>query len=281
MAVSGGVDSVVLLDIFAKRMQKNKYNLIVAHFDHGIRKDSKANCEFVAKLSRQYKLKFVSKRQVLGAAASEEQARKARYAFLGSVLKENNDKAILTAQHADDLVETMLFNAVRGTYSLGLTPFISSKLVKRPFINLSKDEILNYARQSGLSWVEDPTNKDQKYARNYIRNQLLPRLEELQPGVTKKLLSISKKIASSNSKEKTLNTKKIDRAQFLQLSSKNALEYLYSQLSAAGAIELSAAKLKQIEQFVKTSQIGKQYQVDSKLRLGSRRDRVIIYRQST
>ena len=111
VAVSGGVDSVVLLDVFSKIKH---HTLVVAHFDHGIRTDSVHDARFVEALAKKHTLTFETLREELGADASEEKARDRRYAFLRSVAKKY-DGRIVTAHHSDDAVETIAINMSRGT----------------------------------------------------------------------------------------------------------------------------------------------------------------------
>ena len=103
VAVSGGVDSMVLLDMMVRA---GAGELVVAHFDHGIRPDSHHDAAFVKKIAEQYGLPFESRREVLGETASEALARERRYAFLRHVAKKHNAQ-IVTAHHLDDLVETV------------------------------------------------------------------------------------------------------------------------------------------------------------------------------
>src|SRR3989344_5293986 len=111
VAVSGGVDSVVLLDMLIKQKE---HNLVVAHFDHGIRVDSDADARFVWELAKKYELSFEVRREELGDAASENTARSHRYAFLRDIAKKYS-ATIVTAHHADDVVETIAINLTRGT----------------------------------------------------------------------------------------------------------------------------------------------------------------------
>jgi tRNA(Ile)-lysidine synthetase-like protein len=167
VAVSGGVDSVVLLDMLAK---KGDSELIVAHFDHGIRTDSKLDAEFVAKLAKLYKLPFETKREDLGASASEELARDRRYKFLRDVAKKHK-ATLVTAHHADDVVESITINLLRGTGWRGLTVLDSD--VVRPITDMAKSEIINYAKKHKLRWREDSTNLSDDYLRNRIRKQTI------------------------------------------------------------------------------------------------------------
>lgn len=165
VAVSGGVDSVVLLDMMSK-VPDNE--LIVAHFDHGIRPDSAEDAEFVKDLAKAYGYLVFSKREVLGASASEELARTRRYAYLHA-LAEAHDAKIVTAHHLDDLVETVAINLHRGTGWRGLTPFESP--VVRPLVDTPKADLMNYAQANGIVWREDSTNTSDAYLRNRIRNK--------------------------------------------------------------------------------------------------------------
>ena len=166
IAVSGGVDSVVLLDMLAKKHK----NILVAHFDHGIREDSKEDAIFVRQLAVKYGVKFFTKREELGANASEEKARRARYKFLRE-LSEKQNATIVTAHHLDDVVETIIINMVRGTGWRGLA-VLNAEDIYRPLINLKKQEIINYAKQNNLKWREDSTNSLNVYMRNIVRHKI-------------------------------------------------------------------------------------------------------------
>ncbi len=166
IAVSGGLDSVVLLDMLAKKHK----NILVAHFDHGIREDSKEDAIFVRQLAVKYGVKFFTKREELGANASEEKARRARYKFLRE-LSEKQNATIVTAHHLDDVAETIIINMVRGTGWRGLA-VLNAEDIYRPLINFKKQEIINYAKQNNLKWREDSTNSLNVYMRNIVRHKI-------------------------------------------------------------------------------------------------------------
>lgn len=165
VAVSGGVDSMVLLDVMR---QAGNHELIVAHFDHGIRPDSHLDAEFVSNVAKYHGLPFETKREDLGPSASEVLARERRYAFLHE-LAEKYDARIATAHHLDDLVETVVINITRGTGWRGVA-VLDSKVI-RPLIDTEKSELINYARRNNIPWREDPTNASDAYLRNRIRKQ--------------------------------------------------------------------------------------------------------------
>jgi tRNA(Ile)-lysidine synthetase-like protein len=181
VAVSGGVDSVVLLD---KLSNRPGLKLIVAHFDHGIRADSALDARFVASLAKKYGLPFVTKREELGETTSEDLARTRRYAFLRSVALEYEAK-LVTAHHADDVIETIAINFRRGTGWRGLAGLDAADII-RPLTNMTKAEIVNYATTHHLDWHEDSTNSNQKY----LRNQLRPLVAVLDNETKQKLLEM-------------------------------------------------------------------------------------------
>lgn len=177
VAVSGGVDSIVLADFLIDFFrQKNglkwvENNLIIAHFEHGIRgKESVRDFEFVRKFAHKNNLRFEFERGFLGENTSEEKARKARYDFLKALAKRENAE-IFTAHHKNDLAETFILNLNRGGGWRAIACF-NSPNIKRPFLKFSKAEILKKAQEKGLEWCEDSTNLSEKYARNRIRKKI-------------------------------------------------------------------------------------------------------------
>lgn len=177
VAVSGGVDSVVLLDLLA---QQTGLSLVVAHFNHGIRTDSDDDEVLVARLASDYNLPFVTERGHLGEDSSEATARTMRYAFLDRVLHEHRANAIITAHHEDDMLETAIINVLRGTGRRGLSSLQSHDHLLRPLLHISKAAIYRYAEKHHLQWHEDSTNKDEKYLRNYIRHSILTKFSDEQ-----------------------------------------------------------------------------------------------------
>ena len=165
LAVSGGIDSVVMLHYFREDKQA-----IVAHFDHGIRPNSKADQDFVKRLADQYGLTFVTKSAKLGANASESDARVARYDFLNSVCKEY-DGELYVAHHRDDVYESIAINLLRGTGWRGLAPFRNAN-IKRPLLDWQKSDIYHYATDNNLSFRQDQSNTEDAYLRNRVRNAL-------------------------------------------------------------------------------------------------------------
>lgn len=166
VAVSGGVDSVVLLDVLAR----SPHRVVVAHVDHGIRPESAADARFVEALAKSYRLPFVSTTLELGAHASEAEARMGRYAFLGEQAKKFS-AVIATAHHQDDLIETIAINLERGTGWRGLA-VMANPSVMRPLLGMTKAQLYAYALRRRLEWVEDETNATEAYLRNRLRKKI-------------------------------------------------------------------------------------------------------------
>lgn len=175
VAVSGGVDSVALLDMLVRDRQ---HELIVAHFDHGIRDDSSSDARFVEGLAAHYGLGFVTEHKALGVGASEEVARQYRYAFLEREASRCG-AVIATAHHADDVIETIAINIARGTGWRGVAAVDRHDLV-RPLLHLNKQQIRDYAVSRRLEWVEDSTNAETVYFRNQLRRRIATSLTHKQ-----------------------------------------------------------------------------------------------------
>jgi tRNA(Ile)-lysidine synthase len=174
LAVSGGADSMVLLDLMAGAASDRGYDLIVAHFDHGLRPDSAADRAFVAAAAatQRYGLPFAHRAAHLG-RESEAAARHARHAWLETARREHQAAAVVTAHHADDLLETSLLNLARGTGRRGLAPMQAGPIL-RPLLTVTRADIRAYAAAHHLAWREDPTNAHLANPRNFLRHQLLP-----------------------------------------------------------------------------------------------------------
>lgn len=179
VAVSGGVDSMVLLDVLRQQPQ---LELVVAHVNHGIRPDAKNDGEIIERVCASHNIAYTHVALHLAVTASEEAARRARYAFLRKCLSQYDAKAIITAHHQDDMVETVLINIMRGTGWRGLAPFTESQDLLRPLIDIRKNQLLAYAAHHHVVWREDTTNMGQTYLRNYIRHTAVPFLNEQTPG---------------------------------------------------------------------------------------------------
>jgi|GEM_PF-692604 len=181
LGVSGGLDSMVMLDLFSKHFQGSK--LMVAHVNHAARKESDADETFVMGMARKYGVKFVSKKLSPHQDGNmEEYFRDERRRFLLDTANNNGSGYLALAHNADDQAETFIMNAVRGSGPAGLGGMsLSEDGILRPLLNISRIEIEAYARENKLIWHEDTTNKDTSYNRSYVRHRILPLLSKLNP----------------------------------------------------------------------------------------------------
>ena len=183
VAVSGGLDSVTLLNLLVSNKLKGiklsdpEGQLIVVHVNHGIRLDSDKTEQFVKKLAEGYNLKFIVKKLKLK-GSGESESRAERYRVLTEAQKEVGAEAIITAHNLNDKLETAIINYIRGTGWRGYCSLTSTKDIIRPILNLSRAEISRIAAQQNLTWHEDSTNSDEGYLRNYIRKSVIPRFNQ-------------------------------------------------------------------------------------------------------
>jgi tRNA(Ile)-lysidine synthase len=266
VAVSGGVDSVSLLDILVTQFADAR--LVVAHFDHGIRVDSAEDRKFVNDVARAYNLPFIFDNGNLGAGASEAKAREARYNFLRRVKDISDARAIVTAHHEDDVLETAILNLLRGTGRKGLSSLQSTSDIYRPLLDTSKANLQKYAAGNGLKWREDPSNQSQEYLRNYIRHTILPRfdadsrqkLKNLIEETRGKNVQIDAMIADQLHLQPATDT--LDRHWFIMLPHAVAHEIIASWLRGRGIRDFDTKLLERLVIAAKTFAPGKLVDVD-------------------
>lgn len=182
VAVSGGVDSIVLLD----RLVKQGWDVAVAHVHHGLREASDEEYTFVARVAASYQVAFHGTRLHFQEGASQAHYRKARYRFFEDVMNEHGYDTLATAHHADDVLETVLIQLHRNVIEVKGIPerrtFGRGTLI-RPLLRETKVQLIEYARKNKLVWKEDATNQEVTYLRNRIRHEIIPRLKQLWPTV--------------------------------------------------------------------------------------------------
>jgi len=188
-AVSGGVDSVALVNVLARLRSSLSFELSVAHFNHRLRgEESDRDEEFVRDLARKLGLGCsvghgrASHTGKAGTAAIEETARSERYAFLKAEAARRGGAKIATGHTLDDQAETVLMRFLRGSGPAGLAgiPPVNGNIV-RPLIETTRDEILSFVEESGLGFVTDSSNVETRFERNWLRHVILPLLRERHP----------------------------------------------------------------------------------------------------
>lgn len=212
LAVSGGPDSVVMLDFFAGQARSRRLKLYICHINHKLRgKLADADAAFVKKLGTEYGLEtFILKADVKALAKKtgtgiEHAARNARYRLLSETALKKKCRLVATAHHSDDHAETIILNLLRGTEPKGLLGIPAKReLVRgrkkleliRPMLAVSRLEIEAYLEANGLPSRKDHTNDDEYYTRNWIRKTLLPLMLKKQPRLREHLGELSEKLSA-------------------------------------------------------------------------------------
>lgn len=196
IAVSGGPDSVALLDLLLQSRESHRLDLLVAHADHGISLESGDIAARVGELARVAGLKFVTAQLALGPEASETEAREARYGWLRRMRAAHEAKWIFTAHHADDQAETVLLRVLGGSGPAGLAGMkpIEGDIV-RPLLGFSRAELMAYVESRRLWYWHDPANYDARHLRSWLRHSVMPRLRERITDVDQRLRDVGRQAA--------------------------------------------------------------------------------------
>ena len=212
VGVSGGPDSMALLYVLKSLKKDMDIRIICAHVNHNKREESDMEEAYVKDYCRKNDILFESiKIEKWGDDNFENEARSIRYKFFSELIEQYNAKFLMTAHHADDLIETILMRIVRGSTLKGYSGF--SKIVQkdkykivRPFISITKDEIMDFNSKNDIKYFIDSSNKENKHTRNRYRHVVLPFLKKENPNVHKKFMKFSEiLIENSNYIDKEAN----------------------------------------------------------------------------
>lgn len=205
IGVSGGPDSMALLNLFLEIKKEINLNIVCAHVNHNVRKESKEEEQFIKDFCNINNITFeVMKIDNYGDDNFQNEARTKRYEFFKSLINKYNSKYLFTAHHADDLIETILMRISRGSSIKGYTGFqkelkIDNYKIIRPLISKTKDEILKYNKENKIKYVTDLSNEKDKYTRNRYRKYVLPFLKKEDPNIHEKFEKFSKILLDYNS----------------------------------------------------------------------------------
>lgn len=181
LAISGGVDSMVLLNFFNRTIGHDKF--IVAHFNHCIRDESSIEEKYLIEYCEKNDIRLhVGHGIELDFSSTEEACRDQRWKFLEDIQKEYNCSHIVTGHHKNDEIENFLFRLMRGSDITSLcmkkeTQF-PNYIRYKPFLDVMKNDIRNYADRNDITYFEDHTNQENDHTRNKIRNELIPHMME-------------------------------------------------------------------------------------------------------
>jgi len=207
LGLSGGMDSVVLLDILARLAAEMQFTLCAVHVNHGISPNAPQWAGFCESLCRQRQVPFAREQVNLDREAGlglEGAARQARYAALARQATACGADFIVLAHHRDDQAETLLLHLLRGAGPRGLSGMPDSRsmigtraTLLRPLLDVPRSDIEAHARADGLEWVEDESNQDASLKRNFLRSRILPELERAFPGASQAIIRSTANIAEA------------------------------------------------------------------------------------
>jgi len=211
VAVSGGADSVCLLQVFYENAEANGISLLAITCEHGIRKEaSLRDLAFVKAFCAERNIPLyvfsenVPERAEREGVGLEEAGRDFRYECFAKILDGGYADFVATAHHRGDLAETVLFRLARGTSLAGISAIKERGGIIRPFLNVSKAEILQYLSERNISYVTDETNADETYSRNAIRQKVVPALEEVVRGAEAHIADFARRAGEDDSFLQTL-----------------------------------------------------------------------------
>jgi tRNA(Ile)-lysidine synthase len=283
VAVSGGCDSMTLLDVLAHQAGRRGYDLVAAHYDHGLRPESAADRQLVEAAAHRYGLSCVVGEGALR-RASEAEARRARWNFLEQVRRDQKAAGVITAHHQDDLIETSLLNLARGTGRRGLAPMQAGPV--RPLLGVGRSEIIAYARTQDVLWREDSTNEDRSNPRNFLRHELLPLAHDAWSQRYSYLIdqvgTLNQEIDDTIEKmgvkcEKFAKKADLPRNLILNLSLDEIAEVMYYLVNRmAPGFELERRLLQELALFAKTGRPGRRRPLRGGLELLIEHKQVII-----
>lgn len=194
---SGGSDSMALLHYLANNQEKFDIEVVAIHVDHGIRENSFSDANFVKEKAKEWGIRFYKFRVDVPKIAKEKNlsiesaARDARYGVFKSLLRKGIVDKIALAHHMSDQAETILMHIFRGSGIVGARGMnaISDKVFVRPFLNTSKQEIFSYIEENNIDFVDDETNEDNTYSRNFVRNVIMKDIISRWPGAVASIVN--------------------------------------------------------------------------------------------
>jgi len=193
IAYSGGIDSSVLLDCFFQLSRIIPIKIRSIHVNHGLFEEADLFEDHCRKICKEYDIEHTTKKLNLKLTSNiEEQCRRARYSELCGNCQD--DEVIITAHHEEDQIETFFLRLIRGSGVRGLscikeTSLYDDALLARPFLQISKEEIEKYSEDNSIKYIEDISNDNNRYDRNFLRNKLIPLLKSRWPSVNKNIIN--------------------------------------------------------------------------------------------
>lgn len=272
LAVSGGLDSMALLDAAAATLPRSR--LLVATFDHASGSHSARAVDFVCARALALGVRVVTGRRhpagAAGGAPSEAVWREARWRFLAEVAGATSG-TIVTAHTRDDQVETVLMRILRGAGARGIAALYAESPVRRPLLGTRRSEVEAYAVERDVHWIEDPSNASRRFFRNRVRLVLLPALRRVRPEIDAELLAMASRAAAWRGDVERVVDGEVDHraregvldvaAASLAGYSRESLAVLWPALAARAGIALDRRGTGRLVEFTIESRVGARIQL--------------------
>jgi tRNA(Ile)-lysidine synthase len=286
LAVSGGLDSMVLLAAASRLPQRARRNILVATFDHGTGKAAGKAASLVARQA--FRSGFLC---VTGRASSigtkEEEWRRGRWAFLQQVAEKRNS-CVVTAHNLDDQIETVFMRILRDAGPRGLAGLYAESEIVRPFLNIGRATLAEYAERHRVPFVQDPSNCDRKHLRNRIRLDILPSIVKRNPGFPDELLALARRAAewrrsledlagSVESEAEREGGLRFNRSS-LQGFDENCLRVLWPALAARASVVMDRRGTQRAAEFTIKGATGGTIQLSGGVEIVMRRDHMLLRR---
>lgn len=197
LAISTGVDSMALLFSFIELQKIIPFEIIVCHVNHNKRVESVIEEEYIKDFCFKNNIKcYVEKLNFESSSNFQAVARNLRYQFFYEVMDKEDSEYLFLAHHGDDLVETILMRILRGSSLNGYSGIkkvsnFDNRIIVRPFLELEKDDLINYQKEKGFKYFEDSSNSEEVYTRNKLRHKVIPGLKEIDENIVKKFNEFS------------------------------------------------------------------------------------------
>ncbi len=293
VACSGGRDSITLLHYLNSVKAELDCEVVAVNVDHGIRPSSAFDTEFVMNFCKEHNIRaYKFKVEALKVAKDEkltleQAARKVRYGVFETVIGRGLVDKIALAHHMNDQAETVLLNIIRGsglTGARGMEP-VRDGIYIRPLLETPREEIMEYIDEHGLEYVEDETNKDSEFSRNYIRNIVMPDLRKRFKGVDKNIINFSKICAEDDS---YINSQ-IDYGTIIETQdiTKIPFSYFYQDVAIVNRIlrkvigrfakqDIESKHIKMIREFALEANNGAMINLPFKIKVSKEYDYIVV-----
>lgn len=263
---SGGYDSMCLLDILSKLKEQEEFweiTVIAAHFNHNWRGEEALKEQEVCRLFAASRgMEFYTKTAPYGLKKSENEARIARYEFFEEAMEEYDADAVFTAHNKDDNAETVLYRVIKGTGLVGLKGISERRnCFYRPLLKTKRKEIVNYCEQNNLAPNNDSSNTDTNYKRNYIRLNIIPALEKINPSVKESLNTLAEVSTSENEiieeylatlRDKVMQDDSMNTEAYKTLSKPVKMRFIHEYIQKFD-LDYDFKKIKEIYEFIEAN----------------------------